>query len=131
MLFKSLPVRTLLSAVALVLCWTAVPATADCFDDAHALYDSCVDFQFYYHGTLLQPSEEGCAEISAEAVNGCLQAAGKATPRYNECRLRYNFYVTGPGCSTGWYWTESAAVHLEIRHTCPGYQFGSVTVDCS
>ena len=119
--------RIVLSALVLLLALSATSAMADCFQDAKALYDNCVDFQFVLNGELTTISEEACAEVSAEATNACLVAAGKLDPQYSVCRVRYDFYI--PECSScpmGWWYTESAFVDLEARHYCRGTEPGCI-----
>ncbi|MCG8456893.1 MAG: hypothetical protein MI919_11485 [Holophagales bacterium] len=121
-----------LSAIVLLFALSATPALADCFQDAKALYDSCVNFQFVLNGQLTTISEEACAEVSAEATNGCLRAAGKLDPQYSLCRNRYDFYIPeSSDCPSGWYYTESAFVDLEVRHYCSGYLLIRRTITCS
>ncbi|MDY7091773.1 MAG: hypothetical protein SX243_02255 [Acidobacteriota bacterium] len=124
MFSTSLPTRVLLSAVALVLCLAAVPATADCWDDAADLYDSCIDMQFIFHGQLYTASEEACAELSGEHINACLVSMGKTNPEYIECGLQYTYYCVG------YIGPVDAFTHAPDKHFCSEYMFVTRQLNC-
>jgi hypothetical protein len=124
MLSTSLPTRVLLSALALVFCLSAVPATADCWDEAADLYDACIDMNFILHGQLYTTSEEACSELSGEHISACLVAMGKTDPEYIECGLQYTYFCTA------YYYQVDAFTHVVDKHHCAVYQYLTRQLNC-